>query len=331
MKHNLLSFDGGGVRGLIPAVIITKIEKRLGQPLCTALDKNTDYLAGTSTGSIVACAIASGRSGEDIQRIMMERARDIFPSVYSRLWNRLGRSIFQLEGPSAPKYSDKGLQTVLQETFSKNGKAMKFGDLRIPTLITSYDTLNRCPVILKSWKSTHANLNLWEVIKASCSAPTYFPAHIMSINGAEYPLIDGGIVANNPSACLISSVLKEIGHNASANNGLDTSKIQLSSFGTGQVTRPITAKEAQEWGLAEWALPIIDVMFDGASDATHYFCEQLLNTDQYTRFQMPLTEAYDDLDNADKVNLNALKVMTANYLSANNAAVSTVASAIQSA
>jgi patatin-like phospholipase/acyl hydrolase len=190
---------------------------------------------------------------------------------------------------------------------------MKFGDLKIRTLVTSYDTFSRRPVIFKSWKKQHADLNLWEVVKASCSAPTYFPAHIMTVDGIEIPLIDGGLVANNPAACLLSSVLKQTGNSAET-GGLDTNNIYLASFGTGEVTKPITAEEAQNWGGVQWALPILDVMFDGSSDATHYFCKQLLEIDNYYRFQMRLTDAYDDLDNTEPDNLNALKALARNYL-----------------
>jgi patatin-like phospholipase/acyl hydrolase len=326
IKHNLFTFDGGGIRGLIPAVLVTAIEKELDASLISLLREPTangelteshDYLAGTSTGSIVACAIAAGFTGQEIQSLMTENANEIFPSISPRLWSRLKRSIWGLQGASAPKYDGEGLGAVLQGIFSKPNSdiPMKFGELKVRTLVTSYDAFSRRPVIFKSWKKAHADLNLWEVIKASCSAPTYFPAHIMSVDGVERPLIDGGMVVNNPAACLLSSVLKETGN--SAKTGLDTHSIALASFGTGEVTRPITAKEALEWGVFEWAMPIIDVMFDGSSDATHYCCKQLLGVDNYYRFQMPLTDAHDDIDNTDKANLNALKAIAINYLQDN--------------
>ena len=81
----------------------------------------------------------------------------------------------------------------------------------------------------------------------------------------------------------------------------------MASFGTGQPIRKITAKEACEWGLAEWALPIIDVLFDGASDAVDYAATQMLKPQHYFRFQCDLKEAYDDMDNADATNLRALR------------------------
>jgi len=326
IKHNLFTFDGGGIRGLIPAVLVAAIEKELGVSLISLLRQPTDksnlaephdYLAGTSTGSIVACGIAAGFTGQEIQALMMDNANEIFPSISPRLWSRFRRSIFGLQGASAPKYDAEGLGTVLQRIFSRPNSdiPLKFGELKVRTLVTSYDAFSRRPVIFKSWKEAHAGLNLWEVVKASCSAPTYFPAHIMSVDGVERPLIDGGMVANNPAACLLSSVLKETGN--SAKTGLDTNTITLASFGTGEVMRRITHEEALEWGVFEWAMPIIDVMFDGSSDATHYCCKQLLGVDHYYRFQMPLTDAHDDLDNTDQANLNALKAIAINYLQDN--------------
>lgn len=327
MQHNLFTFDGGGIRGLIPAVLIAAIEKELDAPLSRVLrpaptsgrlTEPHDYLAGTSTGSILACGIAAGFTGEQVHQLMMKNAHKIFPSTYPRLWNRIKRGIWGLQGASAPKYDDSGLAEVLQNAFRipNTNRSMKFGDLKVRTLVTSYDTFSRRPVIFKSWKEEHKQLNLWEVVKASCAAPTYFPAHVMEVEGAERPLIDGGMVANNPAACLLSSVLKQT-QNSARTGGLDTNTISLASFGTGEVTRTITAEEAVEWGVLEWAVPVIDVMFDGSSDATHYFCKQMLETDHYYRFQMPLADAYDEIDNADPDNMNALKALAVNYLQDN--------------
>lgn len=306
-KYKVISFDGGGIRGLITAVWIEALEKKLGSPL----REYVDFISGSSTGSILAAAISCGIPASEVVSLYKKEGQKIFPGLAGKSWSRFKRTFS--EGFSAPKYDDQGLGEVLKNAFSKKNNNIKFCDLETKTLITSYDVQNRQPIIFKSWRDRYDDCDLWEVVKASCSAPAYFPAHIMNLYGADVPLIDGGVVANNPSACLLSSVLKEDSANEEGIYA-DTSKIILASFGTGQCTRPINIEDSRKWGALEWALPIIDVLFDGSSDATDYFCSQMIPKEQYFRFQVTLDKAYDDMDNADKTNLNALESLANSYL-----------------
>ena len=97
---------------------------------------------------------------------------------------------------------------------------------------------------------------MWEVCKASSAAPTYFPAHILNLGGADVPLIDGGVFANNPTAGAIAEGVRI--NKALGNAGHDLDEFVVASFGTGEATRPIEAKQALQWGALEWAVPIVD-------------------------------------------------------------------------
>jgi hypothetical protein len=79
------------------------------------------------------------------------------------------------------------------------------------------------------------------------------------------------------------------------------------SLGTGQLTRPITFEQARDWGLAQWALPILSVVFDGVSDAVDYQLLQILGEERFFRFQVTLDTANDDMDDASPANIDALK------------------------
>lgn len=85
------------------------------------------------------------------------------------------------------------------------------------------------------------------------------------------------------------------------------------SVGSGQRKRPIPLKEAQEWGALEWAVPIIDVLFDGNTDSVDYIARQIVGTG-YHRMQAELTIALDDLDDVSATNLAALDTMASAYL-----------------
>ncbi|QYU69966.1 patatin-like phospholipase family protein [Leptolyngbya sp. 15MV] len=299
----MLCFDGGGIRGIITAVWLDALESRLGRPLHQCVD----MLAGTSTGAILACGIGLGIPARDMVSLYRDRGRAIFPGRAERLWDRAVRTFSQ--GPSAPKYSDAGLERELRRVFGD----VRFGELKVkPILVTAYNTLARSAEVMKNNRPHWAELPAWQVAKASASAPTYFPATVLPVRGAQVPLIDGGVAANNPTACAMAEAVRL---NASERTGLGLEHLVVGSFGTGATTRPISAASAREWGALEWAVPIIDVLMDGAADVTDYIAEQLLEEDRYFRFQTRLDDAYDDMDNADPPNINALISVANEHLS----------------
>lgn len=303
-KYRILALSGGGVRGIIPAIWLNRLEQKLGTPIW----QHFDMIAGTSTGAIIGCAIALGIDTQDIVNFYLNESREVFPPSAARLWNRVQRTF--TEGLDAPRYSAKGLERVLKRVFGDT----LFGSLRVtPTLVTSYDTLRREALVFKNDRPRYNQLPVWEICKASASAPVYFPAHILRIDGRELPLIDGGVVANDPTAAAIAEAVR-INEARPSVEKVDLGNFVVAFFGTGETTRPITIRQTQEWGALEWALPLIDVLFDGSADAVHYIARQLLAPSNYFYFQTPLARAYDDLDNADATNLNALAMTAQDYL-----------------
>jgi uncharacterized protein len=170
MTFRILSLDGGGIRGLVSALMLTEIEKKIDQPL----NQYFNLIAGTSTGSILAAAIATGCSSQEIVELYQQQSKVIFP--YRTRWTTQRIPLLVTHGLSAPKYSDTGLIEVLKGTFSET----RLFEISSPLLlIVSYDTIEREPIIFKSWCHDHdyGNVPLWEVCVCSASAPSYFPAH----------------------------------------------------------------------------------------------------------------------------------------------------------
>ena len=306
-RFRILCLDGGGIRGVIPAVWLAELEAELRKKKKDALLRDHfDLVAGTSTGAILACLVASGTPAADMPRLYEEFGREVFPGTASRLWSR-ARRLFS-EGPSAPKYDDRGLERALRRRF---GEA-RFGELPMRTLVTAYDTLAREGVVMKNFGGDgeppghYDEVPVWEVAKSSCSAPTYFPAHVLTWRDVRMPLIDGGVVANNPTVCAVAEAVRIQGGKP-ARSRVKLEQFFVASLGTGELNRPISVEDAREWGALEWAIPIIDVLFDGAGDATHYAARQLLPEDRYVRLQTGLDDAFDDLDDASSTNLNALR------------------------
>lgn len=298
----ILSLDGGGIRGLIEAIWLKNLEQRLNN---RTIADCFDLIAGTSTGSILACALARGIPLATIIDLYTKRGKEIFPSLLTRLWSTIPK-MFTL-GPDMPKYDGIGLERVVTDVFGDT----EFGELHPVVLVMSYDVFNRQAVVFKNNVDEFKGLMVRDIVKASCSAPTFFPAHVMSIRSAKLPLADGGIVANNPTACAIAEGIK-INNRV---NGASLENFIVASFGTGETNRRISVRESQEWGLLEWAPALIEVLFDGSTEATDYIARQIIGQDHYFRFQTPLDRAYDDMDNADEVNIFALKGIAEGYMS----------------
>ena len=322
MAFRILCLDGGGIRGIMPARILQKVEERLGSPL----KNHFDLIAGTSTGSILAIGIGLGKSPKELLNLYQDKGLKIFP--YQSIFSFKRLPIIFKYGPSAPKFSNEGLMAVLQGEYGEK----KFSDITpdpdklmdsLKILIPSYDTIRRNPVIFKSWRHDlwYANVPLWEICLSSASAPTYFPAHrITPSNGEEYSLIDGGVCANNPVACAVAEAIKLLRQHSDQFTGDFIDQIKVISIGTGDPASPIPWKKVRGWGLVQWGLRIADVFMDAPPDIHRYVAEQIIgetDTDRekrYLRLQLPLKDPLLAMDDARQANLEGILKETDAYI-----------------
>jgi uncharacterized protein len=126
--------------------------------------------------------------------------------------------------------------------------------------------------------------------------------------------VDGGVFAVNPAMSAFAEVMR---HQPSA-------EVVLLSLGTGQRTRRRSYADIKNWGLVEWARPILDVVFDGVSDAVDYQLRHVLEEGRYWRLQVELTEASDDLDDASEENLRLLRRQAEELVAASGADIDAV-------
>jgi patatin-like phospholipase/acyl hydrolase len=283
-RVNVLSIDGGGIRGIVPAVVLAELERRLKRPAADVFD----LIAGTSTGGILACALAKPDALSAAELIALYEQEG--PRIFSRtVWQR----IHSAEGLADEQYDDDALEQALDRFLGEARLRDAVTDLLIP----SYDTERRRPEFFKSARAredSSRDFPLRAVARATASAPTYFQPALLS----DRPLIDGGVFAVNPGMCALAEVMRYA----------PGAEVVLVSLGTGQLTRPFPYDDVKDWGLVEWARPLIDVVFDGASDVVDYQLTQLLGEERFFRFQTELTSASDDLDDASEDNLRALRL-----------------------
>jgi patatin-like phospholipase/acyl hydrolase len=259
--RRLLSIDGGGLAGLIPAEALILIEQQLDrltgdpQPLCNRFD----LVGGTSTGAILAAGISLGLRAEELRDFYLQFGPDIFKKVFlpERFWHKY---------PSEP--IEKHLQDVL-------GESTLLGDssLRTSILLTVKNaTLGNNWFFTNNPKNkffaNNAKIPLWSIVRASSAAPTYFPPHTIAVpdgTGAEnnYEFIDGGVSSyNNPSLqVFLEAVIPEYGFGWPM--GVDN--LLLISLGTGFSPTTIEEGSAANYELIDWAQYMLQELMNEAN------------------------------------------------------------------
>lgn len=317
-KIRILSLDGGGIRGIIPGVILNYLEKRLQKIGNNNLKIGDyfDFIAGTSTGGILACIyLMPAPSGtakfaaNDALDLYLKDGGNIFQSAFLDKVSR-GFGLFD------EKYSVKALEADLKKFFGDE----LLSNLIKPCLITSYEITSRAAHFFNSVDAQEDlfNFKVRQVARATSAAPTYFePALIESESGQLFSLIDGGVFANNPALCAYAEA-----RNIKFSEALkDTEKpdypsakdMIIVSVGTGTVKQSYHFKDYKNAGELKWLNPIIDILMSGNSETVDYqLCQmyKTLNAEDaanYYRLEPSLREALSEMDNVSNQNLGNLK------------------------
>ena len=299
----VLSIDGGGIRGIIPALVLAEIERRSQKRVFELFD----LIAGTSTGGILACALCAPDPlpAEQLVGLYEEEG----PHIFDRsVWQRIRSA----EGLLDEKYSADALDRALERFLSDK----RLADTKPDLLVPAYNMGEPGPYFFKSRKAREEgeDFPLSVVARATSAAPTYFEPSQLN----DQALVDGGVFATNPAMCAFAEVMRL----------QPTADIVLLSLGTGQRTRQRTFADVKNWGLVEWARPILDVVFDGVSDAVNYQLQHVLEEDHYWRLQVELNDASDDLDDAGEQNLRDLRAQAERLIADSSADIDAAIAAV---
>jgi len=259
--RRLLSIDGGGLCGLIPAETLMQIEQQLDQltgkpePLCNRFD----LIGGTSTGAILAAGLALGMQAKDLRDFYVKLGADIFDKVFlaEQFWHMY---------PSGP--IEKHLKEIL-------GEATTLGDARLRTLVL---LVAKNATLGNDWFFTNhpknkffasnAKVPLWDIVRASSAAPTYFPPHAFAVPDVTgvphtYEFIDGGVSSyNNPSLqVFLEATVPEYG----IGWPMGTDNLLLISLGTGFCPVTIPQGKAVHYNLLDWAQYVLKELMNEAN------------------------------------------------------------------
>jgi patatin-like phospholipase/acyl hydrolase len=269
-KCRILSLDGGGLRGLITARMLQRLND---DPKIKGWLNDVDLLAGTSTGGILALGLAAGKTPQDICDLYINAGPRIFDdSIWDDIRD-LGKTI-------GADYSNKVLKKELRNIFG----GLKLGDLKKKVTIPTFDLDNEATDDTKrTWKpkifhnypgsDSDAGSLAADVALYTSAAPTYFPV----ADG----YIDGGVFANNPSLVAIAQAISQ--SNAKSERA-QIDEIVLLSVGTGVSLSYIKGNNL-DWGYAQWVKPLLNILSDGVAGISDYQARQILG-ERYQRLQV---------------------------------------------
>jgi patatin-like phospholipase len=282
-RYRILSIDGGGIRGIIPVILLERLARESG---LEGFLESVDLIAGTSTGGLIALALAAGRSLPEIRSLYTTKGSEIFDRSAWRAITSLGSLI-------GAKYDSGNLERVVASFL---GAATRLGDLGKRVLVAAFD-LDSGPDDPRgrTWKpklfhnfpgpDSDADELAWKVGLFTSAAPTYF--------APSGGYVDGGVFAANPSMCALAQT-----QDPRIPEGIRLEDVVLLSMGTGISLQFIEEKEP-DWGDAQWIEPLLAIMLDGVSGIADYQCRRLLG-ERYLRlapvFPTGTTVAMDDAD-----------------------------------
>lgn len=318
-KYKILSIDGGGIRGILPAMILQEMEKRLRERLGKPTARIADYfdmIAGTSAGGMLACSMLYKHDGKKMD---CSKAVELFesggPIIFKKTCFNQIRRVFD------SMYPAKNIESVLAEIFGDS----QLSESDTEGLITAYDITNREAVLFdtdSAKRDPNRDYRLADIARATSAAPTYFPvAEVASMGGTKKCLVDGGIYANDPSLCAIIEAKKKIW--SETERAPKIHDMYVVSIGTGRVSKSYLYDKAKGWGLVSWALPVIDILQSSGAEVISYQVGKLFEAeecqDQYVRLTPEIGDASDQMDDGSVKNIEALKASALDYIQKHSA------------
>jgi uncharacterized protein len=280
--YRILSLDGGGIRGLLTAVLLERLEEARPGFLT-----RFDLFAGTSSGGILALGLAAGLTPSQLVTLYEEKGAFVFERGFLHTLRRLFYTF-------RPKYSNRNLEQVLTEWL---GERLLDDFLPKKVLIAAFELDNQGRNLgTRTWKpkffhnypgpDSDGRERAVDVALRTSAAPIYFPI--------TQGYIDGGVVANNPSMAALAQVLDNRHAAQSAGN------VALFSLGTGHLPKFLAVRDAA-WGWLQWLidLRLLQLLLEGTAGIADYQCRQLLNG-RYHRLDPNLPHAIE-LDHVERI------------------------------
>ncbi len=269
-RFQILSLDGGGIRGLFSAALLAFLEEDHGLRIAD----HFDLIVGTSTGGIIALALGMGMRPREIVRFYVHKGPEIFAADRLSGFKRFFRS----------KYDSDGLESALKDCFGEKRLADSEKRLVIPSYNIGEDDVYLFKTPHHERLKRDYKVPAWKVALATSAAPTYFP----SCQKLDYiRLVDGGVWANNPTMVGIVEAISML--------DVPLSTIRVLSLGTTNTVKGRPKK--LDWGgLWQWRAEAVDVIMRGQSIGVFTQAQHLLGRDKVVRIDPKVPDGLFTLD-----------------------------------
>lgn len=306
-KKRILALDGGGIRGALTLGYLKHLEQLLREQhdkpdmlLCDYFD----MIGGTSTGSIIAAALAKGMSVAEIRDKYFELGKKIFGKKYR--WYR----IFEIDDLLKAKYDDKALVKELQHVFGDtllgDQEAVKSALVIVAKRAdtNSVWSLNNHPKgkFYDSGHGDNKSIPIWKCVRASAAAPTYFLPQSIEVGGDNgfAAFVDGGVsMANNPALqCLMVATLKGFPYHWK----MGEDHLMVVSVGTGMTRWKRLPQKIGKSTLLNWAANLPEMFMQDASWQNQQILQWLSNSPTSFHIDSEVVALEDDIlsDEADR-------------------------------
>ncbi|MCF6188909.1 MAG: patatin-like phospholipase family protein [Cocleimonas sp.] len=281
-SFNILSIDGGGIRGIFPAHLLACMNERLGINILDSFDMVT----GTSTGAIVAAGVVSNVDANDLVNLFKEKGSEIFKRKCSFLPKGYQPGFGSI-------YDNKVLAKTLTDILGE----VTLGEITKPLLLPATDIGYGGVHVFKSSYSKDftrdKEVRLVDAVLASCAAPTFFnPVKVQ-----QYLLADGGLWANNPSLAAVIDANRRL--------EIPIERVKILSLGTGHSRKAYGMELDKNWGLLNgWkGKEFIEFMMSLQAQSTANYLQLLLKPEQVLRidFESDNPLPLDDVTQVDEL------------------------------
>jgi hypothetical protein len=299
--RRILALDGGGIRGVFSLEILLRMQDLLRahtRAPSLVLADHFEFVAGTSTGAIIATCLSWGMSVEDVLELYVEHGRTIFSQVP---WYRPIKRFF------VSRYEAKPLSRLLQSMFSEDGTGAVpalLGSRRLRTLllvvVRNHTTGSAWPITNNpkaryndpALPDCNLNIPLWQIVRASAAAPVFFDPEEIELGGRRFVFVDGGMTPyNNPALIAVRTAVLPA-YNVRWAPG--PTRIRLVSVGTLRMTSPESRATVQQMWLGYHLPRIPAALMQGISQEQDFACRCLGEC----RYGEPLDSEVGDLAGA---------------------------------
>jgi patatin-like phospholipase/acyl hydrolase len=296
-KFRILSIDGGGTRGVIPATILDCIAKDTQRHPMELFD----LVAGTSTGGIIGIGLAAGKPPATLVDLYLKESKKIFHDTgWDDFRDGFGKNV-------GADYSNKELKKILEREFGDQTMGdifSRYADKKT-LMVASFDlspedngkTVNFRPVVYNSGFLKHKDEKLVDVALRTSAGPTYFPIY-------QKKYIDGGVAMNHPAMAAVAFALNKhtetddpmyrYPDGLKKGMGKEPHELRVLSLGCGTSNKNfISPSEIKrgDWGNLQWVKYLPDLLTESNVQAADYYVRQVLSPADYKRIQLEFNSA----------------------------------------